>query len=72
MIINAAIIKNKIKSKIYHVDNKVTKKYLKNIKNKYFLSQNNLENLSFIFKICEILKIKTSTVIKSINSFKFR
>ncbi len=70
LIINAAIKKNKIKSKIYHVDKKVTKKYLKNIKNKYFLNQNNLENLSFIFKICEILKIKTSTVIKSINSFK--
>ena len=62
--------KIKLNLKFYHVDKKVTKKYLKNIKNKYFLNQNNLENLSFILKICEILKIKTSTVIKSINSFK--
>ncbi len=75
LIINNAIKKNKIKSKILYVDESATKKYIKNIKNKYFLNKNNLENLSFVFKICEILKIKKSIIIKSINNFeglKFR
>ena len=75
LIINNAIKKNKIKSKILYVDESAIKKYIKNIKNKYFLNKNNLENLSFVFKICEILKIKKSIIIKSINNFeglKFR
>ena len=43
--------KKKFKSKIIKVDILKVKKFLKNIKNDYFLTETNKENLSFILEI---------------------
>jgi len=45
-------------------------KFLKNINNPYFYSQSNRENLSFIFEITKILKIKKINVFKTLRNFK--
>tara|TARA_B100001175_G_scaffold317558_1_gene334950 strand:- start:1173 stop:2501 length:1329 start_codon:yes stop_codon:yes gene_type:complete len=63
-------IKNKINSKLFKINLKIFKKYKKKILNKYFLTYGNQENLSFIFSICEQLKLNMKRVIKTINEFK--
>ncbi len=63
-------IKKKIKCKVLNVNQNINQKYINLIENEYFLNKNNLENLSFVFKICEKLKIKKNIVIKSINKFQ--
>ena len=70
LVIKNAINKKKIKCKIINVSNKIDKKYLNEIENKYLLNKNNLENLSFIIKICEKFKIKKSVIVRTINKFK--
>ena len=50
-------LKELSKSKIVKVDTKLATTLLK-IKNKNFLSGSNLENLSFVIKLSEILKVK--------------
>ena len=53
--------------KIYkYIDNKS----LKIIDNPYFNSQGNRENLSFIFQIAKILKIKKNNLFKTLKKFK--
>jgi len=42
----------------------------KNIKNKYLLSKPNEENLSFVYKLSTILKIKKKIFFSAINSFQ--
>ena len=69
-VITNGIQKNKIKCKILNVNQSINKKYIHLIKNEYILNKNNLENLSFIFKICEKLKIKKNIIIKTINKFQ--
>ena len=64
------IKQNNYKSKIYRVDNSNLKKKFKQIKNKYFVSEGNKENLSFIFKIAPKLKLSNKKLIKTINKFK--
>jgi UDP-N-acetylmuramoylalanine--D-glutamate ligase len=46
---------------------KSIKKY---IKNKYLLSKPNLENVSFVYKLSSILKIKKKIILKALNTFK--
>ncbi len=70
LTINRAIKKNKIKCRVINVDQNINKKYISSISNKYFKNKNNQENLSFIFTICEKLKIKKKIIIKTINKFK--
>ncbi len=64
-------LKNKkINSQIINVKNYL-KPYLENsINNQYFGNKNNLQNLSFIFSLCKILKIKQKQILKVINNFK--
>ena len=64
-------LKNKkINSQIINVKNYL-KPYLQNsINNQYFGNKNNLQNLSFIFSLCKILKIKQKQILKVINNFK--
>ncbi len=45
-------------------------KLLKNIDNPYFYSEGNRENLSFIFEIAKILKIKKKDLFKTLKNFK--
>jgi UDP-N-acetylmuramoylalanine--D-glutamate ligase len=42
----------------------------KNITNKYLLNKPNLENVSFVYKLSTILKIKKKTILKALNNFK--
>ncbi len=69
-LINRKIKKVKYKAKIYKVQtSNLNKEFLK-IRNKYFLSDGNKENLSFIFKIASKLKLNKKKLIKTINKFK--
>ena len=70
LIINKNIKKNKLKSKILNVNQTINKKYINEINNKYFNNKNNQENLSFVFTICEKLRIKKKIIIDTVNSFK--
>lgn len=61
---------NTFKSKIVRVDTSNVFKILKNIKNKYFLSPGNQENLSFVLKISKLLKLNKKKLYKTLNKFK--
>ncbi len=60
----------KLKSKLYKVSSNVHNNYLKQIKNEYFNNANNQENLNFVIKISNLLKIKNNKLINTINNFK--
>ncbi len=60
---------NKFPGKIIKVNTKKKNKTLKNIKNDYFLTETNKENLSFVFEISKKLNLKSSLIIKSIQKF---
>jgi len=72
---NDPLIKKKLKSKKYNpkiirVDLKKTNKIIRLIKNRYFLSSGNLENLSFVHQISTKLNLNIKTLIKTLNRFK--
>ena len=72
---NDDLIKKKLnsknfKSKIIKVDTKKSNSFFKDIKNEYFLTETNKENLSFIFEISKKLKLKNNLLLKTINKFK--
>jgi len=69
-IINKQIKKDKYKAKIYKVKTSNLNKEFIKINNKYFISDGNKENLSFIFKIASKLKLNEKKLIKTINKFK--
>ena len=60
----------KLKSKLISVDKSCCNFLLKKIKNKYFISKGNIENLAFAYKIVKNLKISDRIVIKALNKFK--
>ena len=62
--------KNEFKSKIYKINPIVSNKIISKISNNYFLNKNNLENLKFVLKICQIFKIKINTFFETLNKFK--
>ena len=64
------IKKLKIKSKIIKIDINLIKKELPYINNNYFLTDGNLENLSFVMAIINKLKIKKKYLFKVLNKFK--
>ena len=57
-------------SKLHKVDRHKVKKILKKIKNKYLLSQNNLENISFVLRIASNYKIRLDIILQAFNKFK--
>ncbi len=61
---------NKYKSKIIKVDTKNVDKTLHNIKNDYFLSDTNKENLSFVLEISKRFNLKKKILIKTLQNFK--
>ena len=69
-LINDIINKKNFKQKIIKVDSLKNDKMLKQLKNKYFLSFGNKENLSFILKISKTLKLNNKDLLKTLNKFK--
>ncbi len=70
IFIKNSIKKKRLKSKVVNVDQNINKKYIQYIKNDYLINKNNLENLSFVIKVCEKLKIKKKKIIEGINKFR--
>ena len=69
-LINKKLKSKKFKTKIVKVDTKKFYKFLKKIKNNYFLSNSNKENLSFVIAISKKLKLKKNLLFKTIEKFK--
>ena len=69
LLINQELKKNKFSSKIIRVDTKKIDKFLENIDNKYFLTETNRENLSFVLEISKKLNLNNSSLIKTIQKF---
>lgn len=69
LLINKELKSNRFFSKIIKVDTKKNDKFLKIIKNKYFLTETNKENLSFIFEISKKLNLKKRLLIKTTQKF---
>ena len=72
---NDLLISKKLNSKNYNpriirVDLKKANKIIKELKNRYFLSAGNLENLSFVLEISETLNLNNKTLIRTLNRFK--
>ncbi len=64
------IIKKRIKPKILKINKVNNIKNYNKVNNQYFLNKSNEENLSFVFAICEKLKINKSIIFKEINKFR--
>ena len=62
--------RNKIFPKVYKVNSKIEKKYLKKIKNSYFETINNKKNLKFVIEISKKLKLNINKVFSAVNNFK--
>ena len=69
-LINKKIRKNKFKPKIYKVDTLKMNKLSNQLNNKYFISDGNKENLSFILKIASKLMLNKTKLFKTLNNFK--
>ena len=70
LLINKKLNSKKYKQKIIRVDLKKANKIINQLKNKYFLSAGNRENLSFVLKISETLNLNSKILIKTLNRFK--
>ncbi len=57
-------------SKKINVNLKILEKFKNKITNPYFKSLGNKENLSFILRLCEQLRLKNKIIFKIINNFK--
>ena len=62
--------KNKYKSKLKFVKTKKYKSIKNKIKNDYLSLEANTENMSYVYTLSKILKIKEKSFIKSLRSFK--
>ena len=62
--------KNKFKSKINKVNKYEYKNFFNKIENKYLLSENNLQNISFVIKIAKNYNLKNEIILKVFNKFK--
>ena len=61
--------------KIIRINKKINSRVIKKINNPYFMTDGNKENLSFVFEISKILKIKKDNiykVLKKFNGLKYR
>jgi UDP-N-acetylmuramoylalanine--D-glutamate ligase len=56
--------------KIIKIEKKINSTVLKKINNPYFMTNGNKENLSFVFQILKIFKIKKENTLKVLNNFK--
>ena len=69
-LINKKIKKIKLQQKIFRVDTSNLKKITNKLNNKYFISEGNKENLSFVLKIASKLKLNKTKLINTLNNFK--
>ena len=69
-LITKKIDNNNLNQKIIKIDSKKSNKIFNQIKNKYFLSSGNKENLSFVLKISDTLKLNNKILLKTLNRFK--
>ena len=69
-LIRNKIRKNKYKSKIIKVNTKLNNHYIESLKNDYFLSSSNKENLSFVIDISKKFKIQKNILTRAIRKFK--
>ena len=69
-LIRKTLNKKRFKQKIIQVDTLKYDKIFDKVKNQYFLSFGNKENLSFILKISKILKLNNKNLLKTLNKFK--
>ena len=70
LLINKELRSNNFNSKIIQVNTKKNyNNFLKNIDNKYFVSETNKENLSFILEISKKLNLKSNLMVQTINKF---
>ncbi len=60
----------KYKQKIIKIDTSFQPSIFKKIRNKYFMSSGNRENLIFVLKICQILNLNNKKLLRIINKFK--
>ena len=58
------------KSQLFNVHENLFLENIKKIKNPYFSTDGNMENLRFVFAITKKLRIKQSSLTKTINNFK--
>ena len=68
-LINNELKSSSFKGKIIKVNTKKNYKFLAKINNKYFLSETNKENLSFIIEISKKLNLKYNLLINTIKKF---
>ena len=68
--INKKLKTKKFNCKIIKVYKKNYEHFFKKIKNDYFLTSNNKENLSFIFEISKKLKLNNKLLFKTLQNFK--
>ena len=69
-VIAKKLRRKKYKQKIIKVDTSLQYSIFKKITNNYFMSSGNRENLIFVLKICQILKLNEEKILRKINKFK--
>jgi len=69
LLIERELNSNRFVSKIIKVNTKKKYNFLKNINNKYFLTETNKENLSFVLEISKKFKLKEKLITKTIKNF---
>jgi UDP-N-acetylmuramoylalanine--D-glutamate ligase len=67
---NKFLKKKLFRKKIIKVNVKLNNRYLLNLKNNYFLSTSNKENLLFVLEIIKKFKINKKLLIKTLTNFK--
>jgi UDP-N-acetylmuramoylalanine--D-glutamate ligase len=70
LLISKTINNSNFKQKIIKVDSLIASKISDQLKNKYFLSSGNKENLSFVLKISKVLKLNNKDLFRTLNKFK--
>ena len=70
LLINKELKSNQFKSKIIKINTIKKNFFLKNIKNDFFLTETNKENLIFVLAISKKLNLNIKKIKKTINKFK--
>tara|TARA_B100000575_G_C23124320_1_gene651152 strand:+ start:959 stop:2266 length:1308 start_codon:yes stop_codon:yes gene_type:complete len=68
--INIELKRNNFKGKIIKINTSRPDSFLENIKNRYFMSETNKQNLLFVKEICKFFSVKKKVIVKTINNFK--
>ena len=69
LLITRELKSNNFHSQIIKVNTRKDNNFLKNIKNEYFLTETNKENLSFVLEISKQFKLQRNLLIKTIQKF---